>query len=58
MPDTNLPIASSAVKNIKLGNIEIKSAKPKETIQEMQEALNNLEKAAKENIFVDNEEPK
>lgn len=58
MPDTNLPIATSAVRTIKLGRIETKSSKPSETIQQMQTALNNLEKAVKEKVFIDNGESK
>ena len=55
MPKTDLPPASTTVvRNIKMGRFEVKVEKPKKTSEQVQEALNQLKKAAKDKVFIDN----
>lgn len=54
MPKSNLPLAKSDLRSIKIGNIQIKMEKPSESHSDVQKSLKSLEKAAQDKIFTEN----
>lgn len=55
MTTSGLPQASLNKKNFRLGNILINNEGPKQSVEEAKKGIDNLEKAAKEKIFIENE---
>lgn len=54
MPKSNLPLAKSDLRNIKIGNIEVKMEKPSESPADVQKSLKSLERAARDKVFTEN----
>jgi len=52
MTTTGLPHATFVKKSLKFGSFVVKNEKPTQTFKQAHRGIDNLEKAAKENVFV------
>jgi hypothetical protein len=54
MPKSGLPQAKINLKNTKIGNIQIKTEKPTESVSVMEKSIKSLERVAGGKIFIEN----
>ena len=55
MFNSRLPQAKSSEQQIRFGNMVIKSEKPSQSFSDAKKGLEKLERAAKDNVFKENE---
>ncbi len=56
MDNNGLPPAYASTKDIKFGNLSIKTERPTQNFDEAKKGLDKLEKAAQEKVFVSNDQ--